>query len=76
VLAIVRARWRPVPHVLMFGLGDCLSFALLASFMAVIGGKDPVPAIVTGVAFALVFSILVRAVRRSPGGRGRAPHCV
>ena len=44
----------------MFGLGDYLTFALLASFIAVVSGKDPVPALATGVTFVVLFVWLMR----------------
>lgn len=69
ILAMRRARWRSIPHVLLFGLGDATSFALLAAFMAVVGGRDPALAVATGVFFLVLFVFLIRAVRRAPQGR-------
>lgn len=69
ILAMRRAHWQPIPQVLLFGLGDGTTFALLAAFLAVVTGRDPALAIATGVGFVVVFAWLIRAVRRTPQGR-------
>ena len=68
-----RAGWRPVPDLLLFGLGDDLTFALFSSTLCVVSGCNPLEAVVAGAIFLAIFLSLIRAVRREPFGRGVAP---
>ncbi|HEY7575575.1 MAG TPA: hypothetical protein VIB08_10460 [Thermoanaerobaculia bacterium] len=73
-VAMGRAGWRPVPQILQFGLGDALTFALFATLMGVKWKGDPAQSIGTGALFAVLFLLLLHAVRRAP--QGRAPRAV
>jgi hypothetical protein len=68
-----RAEWRPLPHLLLFGLGDELTFALFSSVLCVDSGRNPLQAVAMGAIFLAIFVLLIRAVRREPFGRGVAP---
>ena len=68
-----RAGWRPLPDLLLFGLGDDLTFALLAASLAIVTGNNSLQAAVAGAIFLVVFVWLIRAVTRQPFGRGAAP---
>jgi hypothetical protein len=70
--AMLRARWRPVPELLLFGLGDYLTFALLSALLHVVAGRDALQAAAAGAIFVVLFVHLVRAVRRRPAGRNVA----
>ena len=67
-----RAGWRPVPEVLLFGLGDYLTFAMLSSLFSYTGNRHAAEGVAAGVIFFVVFLYLMRAVRRQPLGRGTA----
>ncbi|MBI1214274.1 MAG: hypothetical protein GC185_00480 [Alphaproteobacteria bacterium] len=66
---MAKARWRPVPEMLLFGLGDDLSFSLWAGLGTVATHNAPVQHGIAAVAFFFIFIYLVRAVRRMPAGR-------
>jgi len=68
-----RAGWRPLPHLLLFGLGDDLTFALFSSGVCIITGRNPWEAAAAGAIFLAVFLYLMRAVPREPRGRGLGP---
>jgi hypothetical protein len=70
--AMRRAGWRPVPELLLFGLGDYLTFALLSSLLSYTGNRHGAEGVVAGVIFFVVFLYLMRAVRRQPLGRNTA----
>jgi hypothetical protein len=72
-VAMLRARWRPVPELLLFGLGDYLAFASFSALVHVIAGRDALQAAAAGAIFAGLFVGLVRAVMRRPAGRSVAP---
>jgi hypothetical protein len=75
--AMHRAGWRPVPELLMFGLGDYLTFALLASLLSFTSNRHGAEGVAAGAIFLLVFLYLIRAVRRHPPGRiGPPPHAI
>ena len=67
-----RAGWRPLPQLLLFGLGDDLTFALFSSVLCVVSGRNPLEAVVAGAIFLALFLYLMRAVTRQPFGRGVA----
>jgi len=67
-VAIVRARWRPLPDALSFGLGDGLTFSLFAAVAHVVAGQDALQAAATGAIFLLLFAFLIRAVWQRPQG--------
>lgn len=68
-LRMVRSQWRPVPELLLFGLGDSLAFAALASLLSIVTAHNPWQPAVAGALFVLLFLYLIRAVRRNPLGR-------
>jgi len=70
--AMKRAAWRPLPDLLLFGLGDYIAFCVLAAVLAIAGGGDPWQAAAAGVIFVVLFAYLVRAVSMRPLGRGAA----
>jgi hypothetical protein len=70
--AMRRAGWRPVPELLLFGLGDYLTFALLSSLLSYTGNRHAAEGLAAGVIFFIVFMYLMRAVRRQPLGRSTA----
>ena len=65
-----RAGWRPLPHLLLFGLGDDLTFSLFSAGVCIISGRNPWEAAAAGAIFFVVFVCLMRAVRREPLGNG------
>lgn len=71
--SMARARWRPLPDLLLFGIGDYLTFALFSALLHVASGREPLQAAVAGAIFAALFLYLVRAVRRQPSGRSVPP---
>jgi hypothetical protein len=71
--AMYRAGWRPVPELLMFGLGDYLTFALLASLLSFTSNRHGAEGMAAGVIFLVLFVYLIRAVRRQPLGRMTPP---
>ena len=70
---MARARWRPVPDLLLFGLGDDLTFSLFASVLCVVSGRNPLEAAAAGAIFVALFLYLIWAARREPLGRGAPP---
>ncbi len=72
VWRIARAGWRPMPEILLFGLGDDLAFGALAGIGAVATHNLPVQHGIDAVIFVIIFTGLIRAVRRAPAGRGTA----
>ena len=68
-----RAGWRPLPDLLLFGLGDDLAFSLLAASLAIVTGANSLQAAVAGALFLVLFVWLIRAVTRQPFGRGDVP---
>jgi hypothetical protein len=70
---MARAAWRPLPDLLLFGLGDCLSFALFSSLLCVVAARNPGQAVAAGVLFTVLFLYLIAAVKRAPLGRGTLP---
>ncbi len=52
---MTRAGWKPVPELLLFGLGDDLSFALFSSLLCVTSGRHPAQAAAAGAIFVPVF---------------------
>jgi len=74
MLGIARAGWRPVPELLLFGLGDALAFASFSSLLAIASHRNPLQAAAAGAIFLAVFLCLIRGVRREPLGRGVAPN--
>jgi hypothetical protein len=74
--AMRRAGWRPVPELLLFGLGDYLTFALLSSLLSFTGNRHAAEGLAAGAIFLVLFLYLIRAVRKQPLGRsmnGREP---
>jgi len=67
--AMRRAGWRPLPELLLFGLGDYLTFAMLASLLSFTSNRHGAEGVAAGVIFLLIFVYLIRAVRREPRGR-------
>jgi hypothetical protein len=67
---MARAAWRPLPDLLLFGLGDYLSFALFSSLLCVASARNPGQAVAAGALFTVLFLYLIAAVRRAPLGRG------
>jgi len=67
-----RAGWRPLPHLLLFGLGDDLTFALFTAGVCIVSGRNPWEATAAAAMFLAAFLSLMRAVRREPLGRGTA----
>ena len=67
--AMRRAGWRPVPELLLFGLGDYLTFALLASLLSFTSNRHGAEGVAAAVIFLVLFVYLIRAVRRQPLGR-------
>ncbi len=67
-----RAGWRPVPELLMFGLGDYLTFALLSSLLSFTGNRHGAEGVAAGTIFLVLFVYLIIAVRRQPLGRSTA----
>lgn len=70
---MAQAGWRPVPEVLLFGLGDDVSFSALAGIGAVAAHNAPLQHAAAAVAFCLLFTFLIRSVRRHPRGSNAAP---
>lgn len=74
---MARAKWRPLPDLLMFGLGDYLTFAVFSAVLSVVSGRHSLQAVAAGVIFVAVFLYLMRALSRQPMGRsvtaGRLP---
>jgi uncharacterized membrane protein (UPF0136 family) len=71
VASIVRARWRPLPEVLLFGLGDYLTFSSFSALLCVVTGRNPLQAAAAGAMFVALFLYLIRAVRTQPLPPGR-----
>jgi hypothetical protein len=71
-LAMKRGGWRPLPELLLFGLGDYLAFAVLAALLAAVGGRDAWEAAAAVLVFVAVCGVLLRHVPRRPFGRGGA----
>jgi hypothetical protein len=69
--AMHHAGWRPVPELLLFGLGDYLTFALLSSLLSLTGNRHGAEGVAAGAIFLVTFVYLIRAVRRQPTGRVR-----
>lgn len=67
--AMRRARWRPPSDLLLFGIGDYLTFAIFSSALYVVTGRNPWQAAIAGAIFVTLFLYLVGAVRRKPFGR-------
>jgi hypothetical protein len=67
--AMRRAGWRPVPELLLFGLGDYLTFALLSSLLSFTGNRHATEGVAAGAVFFVLFLYLIRAVRKQPLGR-------
>ena len=67
--AMRSAGWRPVPELLLFGLGDYLTFALLASLLSFTSNRHGAEGVAAAVIFLVLFVYLIRAVRRQPLGR-------
>jgi len=74
---MARPRWRPLPHLLLFSMGDYLTFSVFSALLSVVSGRNSSQAVAVGVIFAAVFLYLIRAVTRHPVGRsvttGRSP---
>jgi hypothetical protein len=68
---IARSGWRPVPDLLLFGLGDYLTFALFSMFVSLLSARDSLEALARGAIFLGLFLYLMRAVTRAPAGRGK-----
>jgi len=68
-----RAGWRPVPELLLFGLGDDLTFSLLAAALGIVAGRNALELTLAGALFLALFVYLIRAVGRQPFGRGGLP---
>lgn len=66
------AGWRPLPDLLLFGLGDDLAFSFLAAVLCVVTNRNPLQAVTAGAIFVAVFAYLIWAVRREPSGRSAA----
>jgi hypothetical protein len=69
-MRMVRAGWQPLPQLLLFGLGDYLTFSVFSSLLCVVSGRNPLEAAVTGAIFVGLFLYAIRAVTREPRGRG------
>jgi hypothetical protein len=67
---MVRARWRPLPELLLFGIGDYLTFSIFSALLYVVSGRNSLQAAAAGAIFLALFIYLVRAVMRQPAGRG------
>ena len=67
---MVRARWRPLPDLLLFGIGDYLTFSVFAALLSVVSGRNSLQAVAVGVTSVAVFLYLMRAVAQQPVGRG------
>ncbi len=70
---MVRAGWRPLPDVLLFGLGDYMTFSIFSSLICVVSGRSPLQAVAAGAIFVACFLYLIRAVTREPLARGAGP---
>jgi hypothetical protein len=67
--ALIRARWRPLPDWLLFGLGDYLTFCIFSALVCVVTDRNPVQAI-AGMTILLAGIIyLILSVTRRPFGR-------
>jgi hypothetical protein len=64
------ARWRAVPQVLLFGLGDDLTFSLLAGLVAMMNHNATLQHALAAAGFFVLFVWLIHKVRRAPDGRG------
>ncbi len=71
--AMLRARCRPLSDLLLFGIGDYLTFSVFSSLLYVISGRNPLQAAIAGAMFVAFFLYLLRAVRRKPFGRIAPP---
>jgi len=69
VAALMRARWRPVPEWLLFGLGDYTTFCIFSAIVCVVDDRNPVQAVAAMTIFVVVSIYLVRYVLRKPAGR-------
>ena len=67
---ILRSGWRPLPELLLFGLGDDLAFASFSSLLCVVSDRNPLQAAAAGAILVALFLILMRSVRQQPLGRG------
>jgi len=71
--AIRRSGWRPLPDLLLFGLGDGATFALFSSLVCVVSGRNPLQAAAAAALLVAFFLVLIRAVLRNPLGRVPSP---
>ena len=66
---LIRARWRPLPDWLLFGLGDYVTFCIFSALVCVLTGRNPMQAVVATTIFLAGFIHLIRSVTRRPLGR-------